>query len=181
MKRGEIYYINSFYTEEGCEQRAGRPAVIVSNDKGNEFSQVVEVAYLTTQPKKDLPTHVMIRSSNCPSTVLCEQITSISKERIGGYIGKCTKTELEAIDNALVISLGIDFASAPAEPVVEMREPTEEELRQLVEELQKQPPKIKEPEEEPDDTELVVLRTERDIYKKLYGELLDSLVKGARS
>lgn len=181
MKRGEIYYIKSLFTEDGCETRANRPAVIVSNDSCNEFSPVVEVAYLTTQPKKDLPTHVFIRSSAYPSTVLCEQITSVSKERVNGYAGKCTKTELEAIDNALAISLGINFASAPAEPVVKMREPTEEELRQLVEELQKHPPKCEEPEEEPDDTELVVLRTERDIYKKLYGELLDSLVKGARS
>ena len=181
MKRGDIYYINSFYTEEGSEQRAGRPAVIVSNDTCNEVSPVVEIVYLTAQPKKDLPTHVFIRSSTYPSTVLCEQIHSISKDRIAERIGKCTKTELEAIDNALAISLGIDFASAPAEPVVKMREPTEEELQQRVEELQKQPPKIKEPEEEPDDTELVVLRTERNIYKKLYGELLESLVKGARA
>lgn len=179
MKRGEIYYISSLNTEEGSEQRAGRPAVIVSNDMCNEFSQVVEVVYLTTKPKKDLSTHVYIRSSSIPSTVLCEQITSINKDRVGMYIGECTKTELEAINNALAISLGIDFSIA--EPVIKMREPTEEELRQLVEELQKQPPKYEEPEEEPDDTELIVLRTERDIYKKLYGELLDSLVKGARS
>lgn len=178
MKRGEIYYINSFYTEEGSEQRAGRPAVIVSNDTCNEVSPVVEVVYLTAQPKKDLPTHVFIRSSIYPSTVLCEQIHSISKERIAEYVGKCTKSELEAIDNALAISLGIDFLSP--EPVVKMREPTEEELKQLIEELQKQPLKSEVPEEEPDDTKLIVLRTERDIYKKLYGELLDSIVKGAK-
>ena len=36
MKRGEIYYIESTYRETGSEQRGGRPAVIVSNDKNNE-------------------------------------------------------------------------------------------------------------------------------------------------
>lgn len=38
MKRGEIYYIESTYRETGSEQRGGRPAVIVSNDKNNENS-----------------------------------------------------------------------------------------------------------------------------------------------
>ena len=191
MKRGDIYYINSLYTEEGFEQKAGRPAVIVSNDALNEFSSVVEVVYLTTQPKKDLLTHVFIRSATYPSTVLCEQITSVSKERVGEYIGKCTKTELEAIDNALAISLGIEFAIA--KPVVKMREPTEEELQKLIEELQKQPVKIKAVKEPngpngPTSEELAgifkeafILKAERDVYKKLYDKLLDILVKGARA
>lgn len=52
MKRGEIYYIESTYRETGSEQRGGRPAVIVSNDKNNENSEVVEVVYMTTKPKK---------------------------------------------------------------------------------------------------------------------------------
>lgn len=50
MKRGEIYYIESTYRETGSEQRGGRPAVIVSNDKNNENSEVVEVVYMTTKP-----------------------------------------------------------------------------------------------------------------------------------
>ena len=49
MKRGEIYYIESTYRETGSEQRGGRPAVIVSNDKNNENSEVVEVVYMTSQ------------------------------------------------------------------------------------------------------------------------------------
>ena len=55
MKRGEIYYIESTYRETGSEQRGGRPAVIVSNDKNNENSEVVEVVYMTTKPKKRPP------------------------------------------------------------------------------------------------------------------------------
>lgn len=109
MKRGEIYYIESIYRETGSEQRGGRPAVIVSNDKNNENSEVVEVVYMTTKPKNDLPTHVFIRSALSPSTVLCEQVNSVSVKRIGTLIGKLTKNELAAVDSALAISLGIDF------------------------------------------------------------------------
>lgn len=93
MKRGEIYYIESTYRETGSEQRGGRPAVIVSNDKNNENSEVVEVVYMTTKPKNDLPTHVFIRSALSPSTVLCEQVNSVSVKRIGTLIGKLTKSK----------------------------------------------------------------------------------------
>lgn len=54
MRRGEIYYIESTYRETGSEQRGGRPAVIVSNDKNNENSEVVEVVYMTTKPMRIL-------------------------------------------------------------------------------------------------------------------------------
>ena len=46
MKRGQIYYVRSNYREEGSEQRGGRPAVIVSNDKNNANSNTVEVVYM---------------------------------------------------------------------------------------------------------------------------------------
>lgn len=117
MKRGEIYYIESTYRETGSEQRGGRPAVIVSNDKNNENSEVVEVVYMTTKPKSDLPTHVFIRSALSPSTVLCEQVNSVSVKRIGTLIGKLTKSELAAVDSALAISLGIDFMDPDVEKI----------------------------------------------------------------
>ena len=98
MKRGEIYYINSIYNEEGSEQRAGRPAVIVSNDKNNECSGTVEVVYMTTKPKNDLPTHVFTRSAREPSTILCEQITTVSKDRVGDYYGSLAENELQILD-----------------------------------------------------------------------------------
>lgn len=95
MKRGEIYYIESTYRETGSEQRGGRPAVIVSNDKNNENSEVVEVVYMTTKPKNDLPTHVFIRSALSPSTVLCEQVNSVSVKRIVQQDPDIEKIKLE--------------------------------------------------------------------------------------
>lgn len=79
----------------------GRPAVIVSNDIGNNAGLVLEVVYLTTQEKKPLPTHVRINSSRYPSTVLCEQIATINKEKVGKYIGQCSMAEMKRIDEAI--------------------------------------------------------------------------------
>lgn len=83
---------------------------MVSNNKNNENSNVVEVVYMTTQPKTNLPTHVRIRSTGRISTVLCEQVYSVSTERVGTYIGECTDKEMENIDIALMISLQLDNA-----------------------------------------------------------------------
>lgn len=83
IKRGEMFYISrGGASYNGSEQHADRPAVVVSNNKNNENSNVVEVVYMTTQPKTDLPTHVTIRSTGRISTVLCEQVYSVSTERI---------------------------------------------------------------------------------------------------
>lgn len=89
IKRGDIWYVRKDnYT--GCEQAAGRPAIIVSNEKNNASSETVEVVYLTTQPKKYLPTHVLIRSSERESTAICEQITTVSVDRLLGNKGHLT-------------------------------------------------------------------------------------------
>lgn len=108
MKRGEIYYINSYRKVEGSEQQANRPAIIVSNDMNNQFSATVEVVYLTTKPKSSLPTHVSISSSPRPSTALCEQVTTISVNRLQNLLGECSPEEMNAIDRAMMISLGIE-------------------------------------------------------------------------
>lgn len=164
MKRGEIYFIKSTYREEGSEQRADRPAVIVSNNACNESSDVVEVVYMTTRPKTDLPTHVFTRSALSPSTILCEQVQSVGKHRVGTMIGTLTEQELAAVDTALAISLGLDF------------KPTEEEaVRTLADHVTL---KIAEPEP---DADLIRLETECELYRRLYRELLETITKGART
>lgn len=109
MKRGDIYYIEK-HDAYGSEIRKARPGVIVSNDMLNQTSDVVEVVYLTTQPKKELPTHVVINATGCESTALCEQINAVDIRRVGTYCGTCTPDEMLAIDRALCASL--DLASA---------------------------------------------------------------------
>lgn len=188
MKRGEIYYITPNYSEIGSEQRAGRPAVIVSNNNNNNCSEVVEVAYMTTQPKTDLPTHVITRSTVHPSTILCEQICSVSTQRLGSYIGTLTAEEIKALDTALAISLGLNI-DPPKQVVV--REPTEEEMAKIRESVRKEleavkvadtgvkPPK---PTEKPAQDSLVIkTKTERDLYKKFSEELLEILKGGTKA
>ena len=95
IKRGDIYFIRDTRQSIGSEQKADRPAVIVSNDANNKHSGVYEVVYMTTQPKTDLPTHFITSSALRTSTVLCEQISSVYEERIGEWIGTLTPEEIK--------------------------------------------------------------------------------------
>ena len=104
VRRGDIYYIRDTDSACGSEQRAGRPGIVVSNDKCNEHSPVIEVVYTTTKVKRHLPTHVGVKTRQ-PSTALCEQVHSIAKERLGNYMGHITGWEEEQINAALRISL----------------------------------------------------------------------------
>lgn len=107
MKRGEVYYISRGKPQTDSEIFSGRPAVIVSDDHLNSTSTVIEVVYLTTQTKKPLPTHAAITSSMQESTVLCEQISSVSVSRVGDYMCTLSESEMEAVNQALMASLGL--------------------------------------------------------------------------
>lgn len=151
-KRGEIFYIERAGDSYGSEQQAGRPAIVVSNDKNNEYSSTLEVVYLTTQPKTELPTHIDIRSTKKNSIALCEQIHTVSVQRVGDFVGNCSEYEMQMIDAALLISLGIDF------------EKQQEESKQ----------EAVKPETSKESGDVVVrLTTERDIYKALYEQMLE--------
>lgn len=120
IKRGDIFYI-SRTPVIGHEQFSGRPAIVVSCNADNKHCETVEIVYLTTQPKADLPTHVMIRSAKFQSTALCEQVTTVSTSRLGDYYGSCTREEMEEVNAAIMVSLGLCFG------LVEQEEPCEEE------------------------------------------------------
>jgi mRNA interferase MazF len=155
MKRGELYFIKTVRSEEGIEQEPDRPAVIISNNKINEYSEGVSVAYMTIKPKQDLPTHVITRSVLSSSTILCEQIATVSKRRVAERIGELTDSEMKAVDAALAIWLGIDVGAVPyPEPAL-----SSERIADLL-------------------REAIKLQAERNLYKKLYENLLDHM-KGA--
>ena len=106
-ERGQIYYVTKT-AQVGNEMIAGRPAVIISNDRLNDKLNVVEVIYLTTRTKCQAPEHIVIHSSKVTSTTICEQITAVDKCRLREYIGTCTPEEMELIDIALLSSIGLE-------------------------------------------------------------------------
>lgn len=106
-KRGEIYYVHRFATT-GSEMATGRPAIIVSNDRLNKKTDVVEVVFLTTKNKAIAPEHFSTKATGNLSTVLAEQITTVDKARLGDFIGVCTPEDMNLLNKALLVSLGLE-------------------------------------------------------------------------
>ena len=77
----------------GSEQERVRPALIVSNNLNNTFSDTIIVCPITSQNKKELPTHFVLTNDKYSflkkdkSIVLCEQIRCVSRQRLGMYLG----------------------------------------------------------------------------------------------
>ena len=108
--RGDMYFTD-FGIGLGSEQMGYRPAVIIQNNTGNMYSSTVIVAAITSQkPQKTLlPTHYPIGAESgleTPSIILLEQIRTIDKQRILGYIGQTDSRTMQNINKAMRISLG---------------------------------------------------------------------------
>lgn len=107
VKRGEVYYADlTGHITLGSEQKGIRPVLIIQNDVGNKHSPTVIVAAITKAQKKEIPTHVHIQLRE-PSIVLCEQIFTISKERLLKKICTLDEKKMKEIDYKIKVSLGL--------------------------------------------------------------------------
>ena len=108
--RGAVYWIAMDKEPEGNLQRGNRPVVIISNDFNNEHSPNVTIVPITSQHKKLLPVHVLIRSISGrqeQNIVLCEQITTIPKTKLNNFKLILPKYVMDKVDEALAIQLGL--------------------------------------------------------------------------
>lgn len=179
VRRGDVFYI---YASEkfpviGSEYHGGRPAVVVSNDIINPHSPVIEVCYLTLKKKKEYCTHVHILSGKCNSSiVLCEHITTVSKERIGDYITHFDEDTMSQIDEALLFSLSLTSKGKFFSSDKELHDLQNENnfLRQEVFDLQN---KIEELNTELTSKGTCESSSSDSIYKDLYYDLLNRVIR----
>lgn len=210
--RGDIFYIEDNYRTEGSEQRPGRPALVVSNDTGNYHSDIVSIVWLTTAEKKPLPTHCKVLSRTL-STAICEQVVTISQNRLGEYIRTASEAEMKEVDRCLMIALGLgqipDQTEAVENAVVADLNAQNErllmklegaerkldelnaenaglvlengDLKEYVEKQKNEVEHLKnflgnQPANDYDPDEVIVLKTERDLYKQQYEKMLERLI-----
>ena len=109
IKRGDIYFVeNESSTEKRPHEQADdRPAIVIQNDVGNRYSPTVIVAYMTAKNKKRMPTHVHTCATHKPSTIMFEQIETISKDRLINFICSLSEDKMREVDRALAISVGL--------------------------------------------------------------------------
>ena len=140
-----------------------------------------------------MPTHVKINSANIPSIALCEQITTVSKKRIGQYINSVTQNELQEIDRAMLLSLDIN-SNIKGSKVLEawgkmldemLEEGDEYRLSKKVMEEDIPVPKVPNTPMVPFsvniemDPKYIQVCTQRDVYKELYMNLVKEIRRTA--
>ncbi|MFQ6117415.1 MAG: type II toxin-antitoxin system PemK/MazF family toxin, partial [Candidatus Bipolaricaulia bacterium] len=87
-RRGDLFWVD-FSDGRGAEQRGWRPALIIQNDIGNRYAPTTIIAAITSKGlDREYPTDVILPKECLPerSKVMCSQILTISKERLGDYI-----------------------------------------------------------------------------------------------
>lgn len=104
VRRGDVVVVNLDPTI-GVEIKKTRPAIVVSNDSINHFSQLIVVVPLTKNTARISPSHVVIPKGTArltfPSKVVTEQIKAVDKQRIVRNLGSLPIPVLEQVERAL--------------------------------------------------------------------------------
>lgn len=113
-KRTEIWLV-SLEPVKGSEIGKTRPALIISNNRNNEFSSTITLAPITTSVSKIYPFEVMIQSKDSglfkDSKIKCNQIRTVDKARLLKKIGQVPQKSMSKVEEALLIHLDVRLAS----------------------------------------------------------------------
>jgi mRNA interferase MazF len=113
-RRGEIY-LTALDPTLGHEIKKTRPALVVQNDVGNEFSATTIVAPISSTVRLPLsPVHVLLSAGadtglSSTSITLLNQIRTVDHQRLIKRLGAVDAGTMELIDEAIAISLGLKF------------------------------------------------------------------------
>lgn len=109
IRRGDVYYAD-LSPVVGSEQGGVRPVVVIQNDKGNRYSKTIIIAPISKKMSKPpIPTHVVFSDNSLSyvSMILCEQLRTIDKKRLGQWICTLDEATIHKIDHAIRVSLDI--------------------------------------------------------------------------
>lgn len=106
MNRGEVWWV-SFDPSVGGEIQKTRPAVIVSNDSANSVLNRVVVVPLTSKVAKLYPGEAFVGLNGEKRKAMADQIMTASKRRLRGLLGSLAPEDLIAVENAILLHLGM--------------------------------------------------------------------------
>ncbi|MCX5921728.1 MAG: type II toxin-antitoxin system PemK/MazF family toxin [Candidatus Dependentiae bacterium] len=105
-KRGDVYWVN-LDPSISSEINKTRPALIVSNNAGNEMSQRVIIAPITSSKGMIYPFEVKVEINTKQGKILLDQVRSIDKERVNKKITTLELDTMLLVDKALKTALAI--------------------------------------------------------------------------
>jgi mRNA interferase MazF len=106
--RGEVW-MTEFDPVRGHEQAGRRPALIVSVDDFNRSPAGLAVVLPITSKRKNIASHVAVAPPegglNRPSFIKCEDVRSVSAERLSARLGRVSVGTLAEVEDWLRILL----------------------------------------------------------------------------
>jgi mRNA interferase MazF len=110
IKRGDILLVDFEPTLEG-EANKIRPAVVMSNNANNTFAPTITVLPLSTNTNKIYPFQMLLASSvtglDADSKVQAEQVRTMSKKRVRGFVKSLPDEIVERLEQALRLHLAL--------------------------------------------------------------------------
>lgn len=110
-RRGEIWLV-TLDPVKGAEIKKTRPALIISNDANNQYSDLATVLPITDKGEKVYPFEVSIPTEGTglikSSKIKCQQIRTLDKNRFLKRLGQASESVLNDAEVATKIHLGFD-------------------------------------------------------------------------
>ncbi|MEM7130686.1 MAG: type II toxin-antitoxin system PemK/MazF family toxin [Chloroflexota bacterium] len=106
MKRGEVWWVN-FEPAVSGEIRKRRPAIIVSNDASNRHLNRVQVVPLTSKAERIYPSDASIHFDGKTGKAVADQLATVSKRRLMNRAGQITSAEMDRVEQAIKVQLGL--------------------------------------------------------------------------
>ena len=110
VRRGEIWIVDLDPTR-GHEQAGRRPALVISVDLFNQSLAGLVIAIPVTSRDKGIRSHVAVPAGegdpNLPSFIKCEDVRSVSVERLHRRLGSVSAATLEAVEERLRMLMGL--------------------------------------------------------------------------
>ncbi len=95
----------------GREQDGTRPALVLSVDKFNHGPADLVIVVPITKTQRSIPTHVLVPQGETGLTfesyIKCEDLRSISKDRLVRYMGDVSYPRVESVQRYVRLLLGL--------------------------------------------------------------------------
>jgi mRNA interferase MazF len=110
IERGDVFWVN-FDPSLGGEIQKTRPAVVLSNDAANAALNRVQVIPITSKTERIYPGEALIELRGEKRKAMADQLTTISKQRIGNKLGAVSVADMKRIEQAVIVQLALTIHS----------------------------------------------------------------------
>jgi len=106
VRRGEVYWV-ALDPAIGGEITKTRPGVILSNDVANRVLNRVIMVPLTSSTQRLMPGEALVSLRGNLQKAMASQLRTVSKERLGNFVGELSPQDIGKVERAVLLQLGI--------------------------------------------------------------------------